>query len=232
MPKREKIKAVSKTDLSVNHNPKAGLAALIQPVHKNSMNVLPSIHSTDTAGSYFNECPFQVTEEKFNLEVLLRLSKEQWQQNPRPTSHHILPHLMSYLLLSSLWAGPLTEGRAKCNTSHLVSRTAEILTRASALLSQGIFKNSRAIQSSKTKAVCFFPAVVGGPVCSCHQSINERAQFKLLVLITHLFHYVDEAFQPKYITHVRSIMHSGIIPKTLECAVCEVNHAHIHLRLG
>ena len=53
----------------------------------------------------------------------------------------------------------------------------------------------------------------------------------LLVFLTHLFHDVDEAFQPKHITHVRSVMHGGVIPEAFERAVCEVNHAHIHLGL-
>lgn len=36
------------------------------------------------------------------------------------------------------------------------------------------FKNNGAIQLFKTKVVCFFPVVVGGLVCSCHQDKNER----------------------------------------------------------
>lgn len=38
------------------------------------------------------------------------------------------------------------------------------------------FKNNGAIQLFKTKVVCFFPGVVGGLVCSCHQDKNERPQ--------------------------------------------------------
>lgn len=36
------------------------------------------------------------------------------------------------------------------------------------------FKNNGAIQLFKTKVVCFFPVVVGGLVCSCHQDKNKR----------------------------------------------------------
>lgn len=36
------------------------------------------------------------------------------------------------------------------------------------------FKNNGAIQLFKTKIVCFFPVVVGGLVCSCHQDKNKR----------------------------------------------------------
>lgn len=54
----------------------------------------------------------------------------------------------------------------------------------------------------------------------------------LLVFLTHLFHDVDEAFQPEHITHVGSVMHSGVIAKAFERAVCKVNHTHIHLGLG
>lgn len=60
--------------------------------------------------------------------------------------------------------------------------------------------------------------VLGGP------------ELGLLVLVPHLFHDADEILQAKHIASVRPIMHSGVIPEALECAMCKVNHADIHLR--
>lgn len=51
----------------------------------------------------------------------------------------------------------------------------------------------------------------------------------LLVFVPHLFHDADEVLQAKHVTSVWPIMHSGIIPETLERAVCKVDHADVHL---
>lgn len=61
------------------------------------------------------------------------------------------------------------------------------------------------------------------------EGVLGSPELGLLVLVPHLFHDADEVLQAKHIASVRPIVHSGVIPEALECAVCKVDHADIHL---
>lgn len=50
----------------------------------------------------------------------------------------------------------------------------------------------------------------------------------LLVLLADLLQNVDEALESEHVSAVRAVVDGLVIPETLEGAVCEVYHAHVH----